>query len=95
LPQSKGFVPHVCFFSLILFAPVSSWIILLLTRHCYLQVIALTKSPLISERVGDSVIIGKSSEWQIKINSRLGTIDSWKVCCGRLKRKFHLLYHFG
>ncbi|KAM0834535.1 hypothetical protein ACQ4PT_063560 [Festuca glaucescens] len=43
------------------------------------HVIALTKSPLISERVGDSVIIGKSSEWQIKINSRLGTIDSWKL----------------
>ncbi|XP_051228311.1 uncharacterized protein [Lolium perenne] len=43
------------------------------------HVIALTKSPLISERVGDSVIIGKSSEWQIKINSRLGTIDSWKI----------------
>ncbi|KAF7040301.1 hypothetical protein CFC21_050210 [Triticum aestivum] len=43
------------------------------------HVIALSKSPLTSEQVGDGVIISKNHEWQIKINSQLGTIDSWKI----------------
>ena len=88
LPQTKGFVPHVCFLDSIVFIPVSSE---LLTSHCHLQVITLSKSPLITEWVGDSVIISKSNDWQIKVNSRSGTIDSWKVCCVKPKRKFHLL----
>ncbi|KAG8053927.1 hypothetical protein GUJ93_ZPchr0001g29589 [Zizania palustris] len=41
------------------------------------QVIALSSS-LVSERVGDSVFIRKNNAWQIKVNSILGTIDSWK-----------------
>lgn len=31
------------------------------------------------ERVGDHVTIRKDNAWQIKVNSQLGTIDSWKV----------------
>ncbi|KAB8085246.1 hypothetical protein EE612_008019 [Oryza sativa] len=41
--------------------------------------IALSRSSLVSERVGDHVLISKSNAWQIKVNSISGTIDSWKV----------------
>ncbi|XP_062208106.1 uncharacterized protein LOC133909612 isoform X2 [Phragmites australis] len=43
------------------------------------HVISFSRNPLISEHVGDSVIISKNKAWQIKVNSQLGTIDSWKV----------------
>ncbi|XP_025816492.1 uncharacterized protein LOC112893400 isoform X2 [Panicum hallii] len=41
--------------------------------------IAFSGSPLACERTGDSVIISKNNAWKIKVNSQLGTIDSWKV----------------
>ncbi|KAF8642100.1 hypothetical protein HU200_067357 [Digitaria exilis] len=43
------------------------------------QAIAPSNCPVVCERTGDSVIISKNNAWQIKVNSHLGTIDSWKV----------------
>ncbi|XP_072993143.1 uncharacterized protein [Typha latifolia] len=44
------------------------------------KVIELTKnSSLISECVGECVLLKKQNIWQIKVNTRTGTIDSWKV----------------
>lgn len=43
------------------------------------SVIALSSSPLVCERIGDNVTICKNNAWKIKVNSQLGTIDSWKV----------------
>ncbi|TVU36820.1 hypothetical protein EJB05_18769 [Eragrostis curvula] len=41
--------------------------------------VSFSRSPLVCERVGDHVTISKNNAWQIKVNSQLGTIDSWKV----------------
>ncbi|KAK3163026.1 hypothetical protein QOZ80_1BG0096690 [Eleusine coracana subsp. coracana] len=43
------------------------------------HVVSFSRSPLVLERVGDHVTIRKDNAWQIKVNSQLGTIDSWKV----------------
>ncbi|OAY82049.1 Beta-galactosidase [Ananas comosus] len=43
------------------------------------HVINLDKGTLLSERVSESLIITKQNSWQIKVNTRTGTIDSWKV----------------
>lgn len=77
LPPKKGFVPHVR-------SSTSFWLLLLLNclilpANYHFQAIALPRSSLVSERVGDHVLISKSNAWQIKVNSISGTIDSWKV----------------
>ncbi|CAO1943068.1 unnamed protein product [Urochloa humidicola] len=41
--------------------------------------IAFSSRPLVCEHTGDSVIISKNDAWKIKVNSQLGTIDSWKI----------------
>lgn len=34
---------------------------------------------LFGECLGDTIILGKPDVWEIKINTKNGTIDSWKV----------------
>lgn len=54
-------------------------LVLIVKRH-HFQVIKMNESAtLFGECLGDTIILGKPDVWEIKINTKTGTIDSWKV----------------
>ncbi|KAI3844214.1 hypothetical protein MKX03_032285 [Papaver bracteatum] len=43
------------------------------------HVIKATDGPVLGECLGDTIRVSKQDSWEIKINSKTGTIESWKV----------------